>query len=523
MASIRDLFVTLGFDIDEKPLQKIDRNIKNVTTSAKRLSLVFLGASAAIGVFLKQAGDFEQVEIAFETMLGSADKAKELLDGLKEDARRTPFTLPGILNNAKLLLAMGIEAENVRDTITTLGNIAAGVGREKLPQLALALGQVRAATKLRGQELRQFTEAGVPLLDELSKILGKPVKEMQDLVSKGEVSFEMVNQALVNLTTGSGRFANLMEKQSTTFLGILSNLQDFIIINAIAIGKELLPQAKAIANELLRFLEINRKIIRARFVKFFKGLANIMGILFRAFKAVIEGVMTLSEALGGLENVIMGVVLGMLAFTSLQILSGIGSITQAIFGLATRFKALGVAATLAQAKIFIIPILIGAAVVALGLIIEDIVGFFQGKDSLTGVLIEAFERKFPDAFINTKAALLAIRDTITLIIDEAKLLIGFLTELIVFEKLERLAKVREFISGLSLEKAARAIGFGEEITPVGGATQSNQVRVNAPVTVNVPEGTPAEVITPAIQTGMREAFDTILRETSRATAPQVAQ
>ena len=508
MASIRDLFVTLGFDIDEKPLQKIDRNIKNVTKSAKRLSIIFVGASASIGFFLKQAGDFEQVEIAFETMLGSAEAAKELLDGLKEDARRTPFTLPGILDAGKRLLAMGIEADRLRDTIKILGDVTAGVGIDKLPNLVLALGQVKAAAKLRGSELRQFTEAGVPLLAELAESLSKTPAEIQKLISQGKISFEDVRKALENLTTGSGRFANLMERQSQSFLGILSNIQDFITINAIAIGKELLPQFKAMAKELLTFLETNRKIIKTKLVKFFKQLAEVISILAKVFKAVLEGVLTLTSAFGGLGEVIKGVVLALLVFTGLQILSGIGSITSAIFGLVKGFKALGFAAALFQAEALLIPILIGAAVVALGLIIEDIIGFFQGKDSLTGVLIDAFAKKFPEAFINTKAALLTIRDIVVDMVTETKILLGFLNELLITKPLESLKELSEFISGKTevnmVPTTAQAAAFGN-------------TRVNAPITVNVPEGTPPEIIQPAVQTGIKDAFDTILRETSRAT------
>ena len=328
MASIRDLFVTIGFDIDEKPLAQIDRNIRNVQAGAKKLAIVFAGASVSIGFFLKQAGDFEQVEIAFEAMLGSAEAAKELLDGLKEDARRTPFTLPGILDAGKRLLAMGIEAGRLRDTIKILGDVAAGVGIDKLPNLVLALGQVKAATKLRGSELRQFTEAGVPLLAELAESLGKTPAEIQELISKGAISFEDVRKALENLTTGSGRFADLMERQSKSFLGMLSNIKDFVNINAIAIGKELLPQAKAIAKEFLTLLEVNKEIIKTRAVKFFKEMSVVIGILFKSIMAIVEGILNITDALGGLGNVIKNVTLLMLGFVSLQIISGIGATSQ---------------------------------------------------------------------------------------------------------------------------------------------------------------------------------------------------
>ena len=512
---VRDIFVTLGFDVDNKDLDNLDRSLRNIQSGVRNMTFLFAGASIAIGGFLKAAGDFEQVEIAFETMLGSAEKAKELLDGLKEDARKTPFTLPGILDASKRLLAMGIEAGRLRDTIKILGDVAAGVGIDKLPNLVLALGQVKAATKLRGSELRQFTEAGVPLLAELAESLGKTPAEIQKLISQGAISFEDVRKSLENLTTGSGRFANLMERQSQSFLGILSNIKDFLIINAIAIGKELLPQAKAMAKEFLAILEVNRELIKGRLVKFFKSLAVTLGIIFKAMKAIVEGILNITDAMGGLEAVIKGVVIAMLAFTGLQIISAIGSITQVVFGLVKAMATLRAGIIATQLSAVAMPILIGAAVIALGLIIEDIIGFFRGKDSITGLIVDAFEKKFPDAFLATQAALFAIKETVGIIIDEFKLLFGFLNEFLILNPLKA-------IKDFDLEGAANFI-FGNAPTPAtapaGGGAQVNQFSINAPVTANVPAGTPPELIGEALKESFDSQIGGIFRQASRATEP----
>lgn len=516
---VRDIFVTLGFDVDNKDLDNLDRSLMNIQKGVRNMSILFAGASLAIGGFLKAAGDFEQVEIAFEVMLGSAEKAKELLDGLKEDARKTPFTLPGILDASKRLLAMGIEAGRLRDTIKILGDVAAGVGIDKLPNLVLALGQVKAATKLRGSELRQFTEAGVPLLAELAESLGKTPAEIQKLISQGAISFEDVRKALENLTTGSGRFANLMERQSQSFLGILSNIKDFLIINAIAIGKELLPQAKAMAKEFLAILEVNRELIKGRLVKFFKSLAVTLGILFKVAKGVVEGILNVTDAMGGLEEVIKAIVIAMLAFTGFQIVSAIGSITTVMFGLVKSMAALRFGIIATQAAAVVMPILIGAAVIALGLIIEDIIGFFRGKDSITGLIVDAFEKKFPDAFLNTKAALLAIRDTVGIVIDEFKILFGFLNKFLITDPLKALKGLKD----IDLESAANFI-FGNAPTPAtapaGGGMQSNQVvNLNAPIAVSVPAGTPSALIGESITEGIERALGDKIRQASRATEP----
>lgn len=176
---------------------------------------------------VQSASDMEQNAIAFETMLGSADRAKKMLLDVSNFARKTPFELPQVVTGAKQLLAYSIEAENIIPTFNALGNIAAGVGRDKLPQLILAYGQVRAATKLTGAELRQFTEAGVPLLEMLAKQSGKSAATIKEDMENGAApSFEAVRQAIFSMSGEGGKFFNLMDKQSRSFGGIVSNISD---------------------------------------------------------------------------------------------------------------------------------------------------------------------------------------------------------------------------------------------------------------------------------------------------------
>lgn len=198
--------------------------------AAKKLAGALTVAGTAMGGFglmaVKSAANMEQTMISFETMLGSAEKAKAFYKDLVSFAAKTPFNLAGLETASKQLLAYGFAQEEVLPNLKALGDMASGVGMDKLPNLILAFGQVKAATKLTGMELRQFTEAGVPLLDELSKIMKKPVAEIQEMVSAGAIGFPIVEQALKNLTGEGGRFNNLMEKQSKSLAGMWSNLGD---------------------------------------------------------------------------------------------------------------------------------------------------------------------------------------------------------------------------------------------------------------------------------------------------------
>ena len=242
--SIRDLFITFGFDVDDKPLRALDKSLNTTKRLIGGVTIAITGMGIATGFFLKQAGDIEQVTIAFETMLGSAEAAAKLLEEITDFAAKTPFELTGLIDNSKKLLAFGIEADDIIETMTNLGNIAAGVGRDKLPNMVLAFGKIRTKGKATMEELNILLEAGVPILDALAKKFNVSTQELFKMITAGKVGFEDVNQALANMATGNGKFANLMEKQSKTFFGILSNIQDFVILLAQGIGKELLPTGR---------------------------------------------------------------------------------------------------------------------------------------------------------------------------------------------------------------------------------------------------------------------------------------
>jgi len=237
---------------------------------------------------IKVSGDFEQFNVAFTTMLGSSEKAKTLLDDIKMFAKETPFELPAIVEGSKRLLAYNVSAEKIIPTLTTLGNIAAGVGVEKMPQLITAFGQVGAKGRLMGQELLQFTEAGVNLGGALQTAFGVTRGELEKMISTGKVSFGAVEAALDSLGQGSGKFAGLMVKQSLTLQGAWSNVSDTIIQTFLAWGNAILPQMKRVvgfvleqAGRIQTWAEDNQEIIAAYFKTFFEGAIDLGKGLFK--------------------------------------------------------------------------------------------------------------------------------------------------------------------------------------------------------------------------------------------------
>lgn len=182
---------------------------------------------------------FEQARVNLDTLTGSAVEGARVFQQLQELTVETPFTLEDTLVGAKRLLAFGIETDQVTESLRRLGDIAAGVGRERLPQLILAYGQVRTATRLTGQELRQFQEAGVPLLDLLANRSEKTAQEIKEAMADGVApSFRDVQQAIKDATDEGGKFFELMQKQSQTLAGEIAKLDDAFTIFLASFGNK---------------------------------------------------------------------------------------------------------------------------------------------------------------------------------------------------------------------------------------------------------------------------------------------
>jgi tape measure domain-containing protein len=193
----------------------------------ERLAQKFLQVGEDAAKFaITTAGSFEQWKISFDTMLGNSEKASQLLSQISDFAMKTPFDLPQVVEGSKRLLAYNIAGKDIIPTFQMLGDIAAGVGTDKLPQLILAFGQVKAATKLTGAELRQFSETGVPLLqalvdkaNETGGVLtqvgggaGASAKKVASLGSAAADAAFRMNYLKENGKEGSKEFQNLGEK-----------------------------------------------------------------------------------------------------------------------------------------------------------------------------------------------------------------------------------------------------------------------------------------------------------------------
>lgn len=267
-------------------------------------------------------GEFQKQRIALTSILGDSMKAETIFNRIKDLAVVSPFQFKELASYAKQLSAYSIPYEELYDTTKRLADISAGVGVD-MGRIILAYGQVRSAAFLRGQELRQFTEAGIPLVDELAKRFTKltgvvtSAGDVFDKISRKEVSFGMVKDVLWELTDEGGKFYNMQEALAESLAGKWSNLQDAwdVMMADIAEGNSgVLSDSLELLTELM---------------KHWKAMAAILG--------------TLVGAYGFYKTAVIAVNAAHKATIAINTLTNIINMTRAMQGLTAVTKAQAVA------------------------------------------------------------------------------------------------------------------------------------------------------------------------------------
>lgn len=233
-----------------RELRNIARNATtSVVTDADRMDYAmqrFAATLGKIGVGVSLAGlvrqiaatrgEFQQLEVAFTTLLQNKEKADALMAEMVDLAAKTPFDLKGVADGARQLLAYGFAAEDVTGTLTRLGNVAAGLGLP-LERLTYLYGTTAVQGRLYARDMLQFTSSGIPVLQEMAKMYGKTTEEINEMVSAGKIGFEDVKKVIEGMTNEGGQFYNLMQEQSKTITGLISNLGDALDTMFNDIGK----------------------------------------------------------------------------------------------------------------------------------------------------------------------------------------------------------------------------------------------------------------------------------------------
>lgn len=241
--TIGELLVKIGADISGftrglvNAQQSIDRFQSNIDRAAPvfdRLTQAVIAAGAAIGTALggaavagvKANAEYEQLRIGFETMLGSAQKANAFLKELQMFAAKTPFEFDDVTGAAKKFMALGFEANQVIPTLTAVGNAvsALGGGKEMIDRVTMALGQMQTKGRVQAEELLQLAEQGIPVYEILKEKLGLTAEQVANIGKEGIKSDAAIKAIVEGLNE---RFPNMMEKQSSSLLGLLSTAKDY--------------------------------------------------------------------------------------------------------------------------------------------------------------------------------------------------------------------------------------------------------------------------------------------------------
>jgi len=246
--------------LNNLPPQSFMQRMQDANGSAGSLLGQFKGIIATIGAFqgvksiLTLAMNLEQTNIGFEVLLGNSEKAKVMLDGLNKFANETPFQSEGLIENAKMMLAFGTSAEKILPRLKMLGDIAMG-DQNKMNSLALVMSQVNSLGKMQGNDKIQFINAGFNPLAEMVKMTGKSMAYFEDQLSKGNISIQMVEDALKHVTSEGGQFFGMMDKMSKTTSGKFATLTGSLKQTGAEIGLKLLPYANQLIEMLMPMVD----------------------------------------------------------------------------------------------------------------------------------------------------------------------------------------------------------------------------------------------------------------------------
>lgn len=230
MATVSDnnviLRLLLKSDEYKKGLKTAGKQTNTFEKSVGKLKVALTGVIAV--QLIRSMGNLaiktEQTKVSFETFLGSAQKAKQVLKELNEFSLKTPFTPVEVNDAGKALLAFGVNADKLIPTLGAIGDLSAGTGKN-FNELAVIFGKAKVQGTLFAEDINQLTEAGIPIIDEFAKQLKVSTGEVKKLGSQGKISFDNLEQAFKDMTGEGGKFFELTSKQSQTLGGLISTLQ----------------------------------------------------------------------------------------------------------------------------------------------------------------------------------------------------------------------------------------------------------------------------------------------------------
>lgn len=515
MEVVRELYTRWGFEIDEKPLRQLSESIENMKDTVLKAGLAVGAAAGTLFGFAKftanaaeeaqkmaleigvNAQELQRMQMAAQLVGVSAD---ELSFGMRFLARNMSDAIRGSMSQRKAFHDLGISMDQVKandpsamfmivaDRLNHLGD-----QHKKASILIDIFGRA-------GQRMLPFLSIGSARMKELEKRADELGGVMGEDMIKAGMQFNEAFHEMMFAVTG------------------VRNI----------IGTGLMPVIKPLLKAWTDWIVANRQLIAQKLAEIFKGLAIFVGMTWNAVKALVEAVWRLSESLGGIERLAKIIGVAFAIFTSGALLYGLGAIAIAISLLVADM-------TLLNAAVLLLPLLIGAAIALLILVIDDILAFFRGDDSVTGVIIEAFGAMWeaiqewfgglPGWAQMLATALLfpirAVTMAIQFIIDLVKTLFGMMSMTDMFQGFAKnIAGLFGFNmrGGFGGNTLSGALGVAPEGSPAGTVPGPNMMnaKVENHMTYNLGAGVDGGMVRSASAAGVKEGNDTVLRNAAAA-------
>lgn len=487
MATIRELTVRLGMDVDTGQLKKFESGIASAKASLSALAITVGAAATAIFGIAKLTADHGE----------EADKLSQRLGVTAESYQQMAFAahLADIgtdeFNQSMGILVRTMGASRSGSKQATQGFAAVGGNVAKLVKGGASADQVLLAVSDRFKSMKDPAKKAA-LAQEL---FGRSGARMIPFLNKGSASlqeaFEKAKQYGMVLDQDTIDASNEFNDGLKELQAQAQGLKNII-------GAGLLKTLAPLVTQFNEWISANRELIASQLTDFLSGLSAVVKVAFVVFTKLSNIIITLVQPLGGLGKALQFVVAGFAAFKALQLLASIGTMAQMVFTLGKAFSFAAIKAALMNAQALLIPILIGAAIALAILAIEDLIGFFQGKDSVTGIIVEKFREAWAMVTQLTSEAIDYIMNT----------------------------KIGDFIRGLQ-----SAFGFVSNLlspminidTAVPGSGVANQRTlnnsINAPMTFQMggSEASPEK-----IGSSVYENLDELLRTSSRNMSSAVA-
>lgn len=508
----RELFTTWGFDINDKPLQDLNKHVNSVKNTLKALSIAAAASAGALFGIAKSVADAGDKAAKLSRALGLTAqgyqalgfaagigglKQQEFNVGIQRFSRSLTEAKRGMETYVRPFTALGISAKKLADQ-----NLSA---EETFLKVADALGKMPDGFEKTATAQELFGRSGAKLIP----LFSSGAAGIRELMAEAHALGIVMDEELL---ADSEEFQDAMLRAKSVIIGIRNT-----------IGAKLIPMINKLLTYFKKIGLANKALVESKLTAFIEGLISFIKyviILFRGLWIVVNRIVSI---FGGWERALKTLMTALGIFLALKLTHALGGIVIALGQVVLGFRTMGTAALIAQAKALAIPLLIGAGLIALGLIIEDLIGYFQGKDSITGRLLASFQETFPKLHKY-------LADFFGAYIQGAKLLIsGFKT---VFGWIIAIGKavgkaitpalgvMGGFLKGGALGGITAATGgMSPATSPVSNTTNNKNVTGNVSIKPKIDisvngAGNPKEVGL-AVATEVKNVFSGIVRETGR--------